>query len=680
MPEFLSAGVFIEEVAAGPRVIQGVSTSSMGMVSKAAMGPVDEATLLTGFGSYSSIFGSFLADSYGPLNMAGFFANGGSRAYMVRVAASDAVIASGGIRDVVASDLMGTGNGTLKSFTHTLEHTTPIRKHSVRVVAGSVVGTDDGSGLITGAGIDTGSVIDYDTGVTTVVFVTAPATGVPVIASYDKELIPFKASSPGVWGNNLRLVLSNNEDYPDFANGKFTRQDLVVQMKDSTGVYQDAETYAGLSFLDPTSLVYWKAVVDAGSDLLVSQPGNLDRVPVVLNGTAATQSLGTGTGAPQTITETLTTLPVMKKTFKITDGTAVITDDGQGNLIGDVDPSGVNTIDYTTGDVNVKATFEDSATITATWFQSGLDSVSFDFSGGSDGAAAISRNEVSAPTLAAARRGIYAFDRVDDILQLAIPDFAGDVTVSGDQVTFAESRKNRFAVLATPSGLNPQEAVDFVKYKLVPNTSYAAMYYPWVTVTDPLTNLPKNVPPIGHVAGVYARTDTNKNVGKSPGGIDDGALNFCIGLERKLDKGERDILYPQRINPLIDSPITGRAVWGVRTLALDPLYRYINARRLLMFLEASTYNSTQWVVFENNNTDTRDKVQLQLSSFLLGLFGQGYFAGDTPADSFFVQCDDKNNPQEIVNQGMLVCAVGVAPNKPAEFVRFQFQQRTITSG
>ena len=182
---------------------------------------------------------------------------------------------------------------------------------------------------------------------------------------------------------------------------------------------------------------------------------------------------------------------------------------------------------------------------------------------------------------------------------------------------------------------------------------------------------------MGHVVGVYARTDTQKNVGKSPGGIEDGKLNFSIGLEYDVELGEIDILNPAGINSLYQSVETGRCVWGVRTLEIGGEFRYINAQRLFMFVEKSLYRSTHWVVFENNNADLQIKVKTQVESFLLNLYKNGYFAGTSPAEAFFVVCSAQNNPPESVDLGRLICDVGMAPNKPAEFVIYRLQQKTL---
>jgi phage tail sheath protein FI len=265
-------------------------------------------------------------------------------------------------------------------------------------------------------------------------------------------------------------------------------------------------------------------------------------------------------------------------------------------------------------------------------------------------------------------------------MQLVIPDFMGDVPIMGDMIDYAENRQDIFALLATPQGYEAQEAKDFKLITFGRKSKYAAMYWPWVKVADP-TGGPGTItmPPVAHVAGVIARTDNTRNVGKAPGGTVDGSLRFLIGLEKKPDKGERDTVYPARINPLIDTPQTGIAVWGVRTMSpTNDIFRYINAVRLFQFVEKSTFNSTQFAVFENINTSLFNQLKTTMDSFLNGLFNSGHFAGDNPSQSYFVVVDGTNNTPETINQGKVIVDVGIAPNRPAEFVVFRFAQKTLS--
>jgi hypothetical protein len=370
-----------------------------------------------------------------------------------------------------------------------------------------------------------------------------------------------------------------------------------------------------------------------------------------------------------------------------------------GTMTGSVDISGTNTISYPNGAVEV--TLDDEilgGTLVTVRYASAPEETTHSeifgdstkgYTTGSDGtftSSTYSRDQFTSTALIPDSKGIYALNAIDELMQIALPDFAGDTTITGDLLDYVESRRfqpaggDRFVILTTPQGLSAQDAVAWIRYTLGRYSKYAACYWPWIKIADTLANgRPLTVPPLGHIAGVYARTDNNKNVGKAPAGTVDGALNYCIGLERIPTQTDRDLVSPARINSLVDSVQTGRAVWGTRTMASPSQseWRHINATRLFMFLEKSIVNSTHWVVFENNGPSLWTRITAQLSGFLGGLFQENYFAGTTPSEAYFVKCDSTNNTAETVEAGKVIIDVGVAYNKPAEFVVFRFTQKSV---
>jgi phage tail sheath protein FI len=396
-------------------------------------------------------------------------------------------------------------------------------------------------------------------------------------------------------------------------------------------------------------------------------------------------------------------------TSAVDSTTKTIYDTGTGGMAGEVDSAGTNTIVYTSGAVSFSTKYAVKAgtLVTVAYAKAPVETAHQEVMGdttkdytftvtspathvysfytaGTDGtfsSTTYSRNQFTERGLEASYAGLYALSRVDELMQVVVPDFAGEEVVTGDLLDYAESRASqpaggdRFIVLTVPKGSDPQEAVDWFRYTLGRYSKYAALYWPWIVVADPLANGRNlTMPPMGHVCGVYARVDSTRNVGKSPGGTVDGALRYLTGLEYISTQGERDYVYPNKINPLISSPQTGLAVWGVRTIAQESEWKYINARRLFMFVEKSVFNSTFWIVFENNGPALWTRIKGQLVSFMTGLFNEGYFAGNTPSQAFFVICDESNNTQASIDQGQVIIDVGIAPNKPAEFVRFRFQQ------
>ena len=378
----------------------------------------------------------------------------------------------------------------------------------------------------------------------------------------------------------------------------------------------------------------------------------------------------------------------------------VVTDDGNGNLSitsttgpsnWSLDANGTNSVDYDgagtaavmtltwrDGDNPAAGPGTGAVTVTQTvdYYTAAAATVSnVDMTGGSDGSA-LTRADISSPTLVTNGEGIFAMDKTDALLQAVIPDFQTDQVVSQDLIDYVETRKDRFAIVWVPASLSPNEAVNYKKNKLAKNASNrAAIYYPHATIIDPVTQKGTNVPDGGGVAGIYARTDSNRNVAKAPAGVTDGAIRGATGLERTLSLAEVGLLNENNINCLVQFDFTGRVIWGARTLqGFAGEYPYLQMRRLFMFVEKAVFDSTQIYVFESNTPALRAKIKSQIDSFLLTLYNSNHFAGSTPADAFFVE--DITNDVDVAS-GIVRFNIGLAPARPAEFIEFVFQQKTI---
>lgn len=283
----------------------------------------------------------------------------------------------------------------------------------------------------------------------------------------------------------------------------------------------------------------------------------------------------------------------------------------------------------------------------------------------------------------AERTGIGGLEAFSNISLLVCPDafygYDGSPAaksrvkqVQTAMIAHCENMQYRFALLDTPPNLSAQEAKEWRDYVNF-DTSYAAMYYPWIEVAD-LSDSPqtsKFVPPSGHVVGIYNRTDAERGVHKAPANeVILGATN----LEIDLTKGEQDTLNPVGVNCIRSFPGRGIRVWGARTLSSDGSWRYINVRRLFSQVGQSLDVGLQWVVFEPNDSNLWARVRRDITAFLRVIWRSGALFGSSPDAAFYVKCDEELNPHEIRDLGQLIIEVGMAPVKPAEFVILRLSQ------
>jgi Bacteriophage tail sheath protein len=267
------------------------------------------------------------------------------------------------------------------------------------------------------------------------------------------------------------------------------------------------------------------------------------------------------------------------------------------------------------------------------------------------------------------RRGLIALNEIDDISILYAPD-SGSITggLPGELIAACEQYKDRFAVIDCPPG---STLIDSLKPRDTMESMYAAFYYPWIKVYNPLTKMYKSVPPGGHAAGIYARTDNDRGVHKAPA---NEKVKGIVDLEFQVGKGEQDILNPRGVNCIRAFPGRGIRVWGARTLSANTLWKYINVRRLFIYIEESIEKGTQWVVFEPNDEKLWARIKQTVTQFLTKVWKDGALMGSTPEESFFVKCDRTTMTQDDIDNGRLIVLIGVAPVKPAEFVIFRIAQ------
>ena len=293
------------------------------------------------------------------------------------------------------------------------------------------------------------------------------------------------------------------------------------------------------------------------------------------------------------------------------------------------------------------------------------------FTGGSDG----TMESVNAGTYIGVdkgpgkRTGIQSFIENTVASIIAVPGVTiPEVVVS--LVAHCENLQNRFAILDIPK--DKVKVGDVLEYRGIVDSTYAAMYHPWVQVFDPVTKKPGFVPPSGSVAGVYSRTDVTRGVHKAPA----NEVVQCTGLSVGYNNGEQDILNPAGVNLIRALPGQGIRVWGARTASSNASFKYVNVRRLFIYVEQSIKTATSWVVFEPNNSSLWARVQMTVSSFLENMFRSGMLAGDTPDEAFFVDIGPSTMSRDDIMNGRLICEIGIAPSRPAEFVIFRVTQFT----
>ena len=264
------------------------------------------------------------------------------------------------------------------------------------------------------------------------------------------------------------------------------------------------------------------------------------------------------------------------------------------------------------------------------------------------------------------RTGLHVFNDIADISLVAAPGQT-DPAIQDAVIGHCENSRYRFAILDAPEELTKDGIAKMPKPR---DSQYAAYYFPWIQVYDPQKG---NIfaPPSGHMAGIYARSDGERGVHKAPA---NEIVRGALGLKHSMSKAEQDFLNPRGINCIRNMGDRGIRVWGARTISGDPSWRYVNVRRLFLMIEQSIELGTQWVVFEPNDQSLWKRVSRNVTAFLLRVYNSGALMGKTPEEAFYVKCDEETNPPEVVDAGQMICEVGIAPVKPAEFVIFRIGQ------
>ncbi|KAB8141597.1 hypothetical protein F8S13_17795 [Chloroflexia bacterium SDU3-3] len=640
MPEYLAPGVYVEEVSFRAKSIEGVSTSTAGFVGPARYGPISgEPTLLTSFADFERIFGGLddlllggvRQPNYLAHGVRAFFEEGGRRLYVSRVY---------GVGGTPFSFTTGIPANHYGQFVPSGE-TPPYRiiarfpgaagnmtiLFSLRLGPNSVT-TIEGARTLQ-------RVRPYDL----VLIRTTPANdatpGTAIISGSDGLRIASQNTVTGVWTLSDPSAASADQDLPlsdsRFASAEVRPLSVIVQV-----IRPSADP---LRPNPPELLGEFGFDARGAASLLATftrQPGaRLDALtaPFAFELAEANQArqglaLARALLASEIKTELLKLSPAAAKlqtSITLTKG-----DDGSQPTAGDY--TGVSALtDY----IN--------------------------------------------DALAKPKNGLVAFEAIEDISIVAAPGYTATTSatelagIHAALISHAEKLRYRIAVLDTPPNYLPEQALSFRNQR---SSKYAAIYYPWVVVADPQGSGRLKLPPSGFIAGIYARNDIEHAVFKAPA---NEAVRLAIDFEIRLNKAQQETLNPQGVSCLRFFDGRGHLVWGARTISDDPEWKYVSLRRYFAYLERSIDQGTQWAVFENNSRPLWDNVRRTIEDFLFNEWKSGAMLGDKPEQAYFVRCDLSTMTQNDLDNGRLVCLIGVAAVRPAEFVIFRIGQWTATA-
>jgi uncharacterized protein len=281
----------------------------------------------------------------------------------------------------------------------------------------------------------------------------------------------------------------------------------------------------------------------------------------------------------------------------------------------------------------------------------------------------------------ALRAGLGRLAAIDEVTMVCMPDLASSQeaerassdTLGATLVEECERAGNRMAILDPPPGLQPQHVVEWRTNVAHHDSPSATLYWPWIEVTEPVAEQPVLVPPSGHVAGVWARTDNAHGIHRAP---TDGAVLGARGVAHLIREDELEMLERAGVNGIRSFPGRGIRIWGSRTLSSDPEWRYVNVRRLFVYISESIKEGTRWAAFEPNDDELWSRLRSSIADFLTRLWSEGALFGSSPEEAFFVKCDEETNPPDVIEAGKVVVEIGFAPLRPAEFVVLRISQLT----
>jgi phage tail sheath protein FI len=642
MPEYLSPGVYVEETSFRAKSIEGLSTTTTGFVGPTRYGPLDiEPDIVTSLVEFERTYGSREKleftdvgeiDNYLWHAVRAFFEEGGKRAYISRV-----YLAEEDDADANAGCATGIVDATAS----------PPPAHNINVRA-----------RFPGAAGDARVSFVLKVG-QNVLSQTSAGGGQPLLkvaSLQDRDLVWIRdttsppTSPPGSGGFYLALWNAHEATWYFTGTGNEANPELELQ--------------SDLSQTDEIRIVTVSVVVepiDTGVSPFVAGDFPLD--PQHRRGGSPDSLFAYFAEDPASL-NLARTLPIVVTT-DATNALQVLDVFAAG-----YQPSAVVSPPDNGLEANLETLGSTADRLT----------VRVSLTGGSDGRRpGAGEYEGTASFDNPQKTGLKQFEDIDDISIVAAPgstfgysnSYHDDArSIMGLLIAHAQNMRYRIAVLDSGDGQSISE-VRALRAQL--DSSYAALYYPWIRTLDPLTRQEINLPPSGFVAGIYARNDINRAVYKAPA---NEVVNLALGFEQMLNKSQQDVLNPEGINCFRYFEGRGYRLWGARTVSSDPEWKYVNLRRYFAYLEHSIDKGTQWAVFEPNGEQLWANVRRTVSDFLLNEWQNGALLGDKPEKSFFVKCDRSTMSQNDLDNGRLICLIGVAPLRPAEFVIFRIGQWT----
>ncbi len=478
-----------------------------------------------------------------------------------------------------------------------------------------------------------------------------------VLKAGDKELLTLEADNPGLWGNRIRArftpVLKNRVKIDGWPGG-----DPKLYKIKQTGGFEAGDLVC-IQYTEDKKKTFYNMVDKVEGDGIVlkwdvSAPAKpetesflylLEWGAALEDETATEQyeSLSFNPGRNNYVKHGL----IKSQLVKVSSDMAELAQEDINNLLG----LGQDQAEQKDDDICLNVTFGEGSDGTAA-----LDPVDASLYIGTDGAPDV-------------RTGLTAFKTLSDVSIMAIPGIT-DSSVQSALVSHCEGLASRFAILDMPK--DKKEVSELQAFKENTDSSYAAIYHPWLQCYDALANRKVFLPPSGAMAGIYARTDNSRGVHKAPA---NEVVRNCTGLSVKYNEAEQGKLNPKGINLIRSIPGQGIRVWGARTCSSDGNWKYINVRRLFIFIEESIKANTNWAVFEPNDEMLWSRVEGTIRVFLTTQWRNGALAGSTADEAFYINIGRSTMTEDDILNGRLICVIGVAPVRPAEFVIFRITQK-----